>query len=66
MLNIKLKDGTVFEFEGGSALALAEKISAGLARVALAAKIDGKVTVLSAIIDKDCEVELLTFDSDEG
>ena len=66
MLNIKLKDGTVFEFEGGTALALAEKISAGLARVALAAKIDGKVTELSAIIDKDCEVELLTFDSEEG
>ena len=66
MLNITLKDGTIFEFEGGTALALAEKISAGLARVALAAKINGKVTELSTVIDADCEVELLTFDSEDG
>ncbi len=66
MLNIKLKDGTVFEFEGGTVLALAEKISAGLARVALAAKVDGKVTELSTELTSDCEVEILTFDSEEG
>ena len=42
MPNIQLKDGTNFAFEGGTAMQLAEAISAGLARVALAAKIDGK------------------------
>ncbi len=66
MLNIKLKDGSLFEFEGGTALELAEKISSGLARAALAAKINGKVTELSAQINTDCEAEILTFDSEEG
>ena len=66
MLNIKLKDGSVFEFEGGTAFALAEKISSGLARAALAAKIDGKITELSHEINGDCEAEILTFDSEEG
>ncbi len=66
MLNITLKDGTVMEFEGGSVFALAEKISAGLARVALAGKVNGKVCDLSAELTSDCEVEILTFDSEEG
>ncbi len=66
MLNIKLKDGTILEFEGGSVLELAEKISGGLARAALAAKVDGVVTDLSAPLTADCEVEILTFDSEEG
>lgn len=66
MLNITLKDGSVFAFEGGTAKNLAEAISAGLARVALAAKIDGKVCDLSTPITADCQAELLTFDSDEG
>ena len=66
MLNITLKDGTVMEFEGGSVFALAEKISAGLARVALAGKVNGKVCDLSTELTSDCEVEILTFDSEEG
>ena len=66
MLNIKLKDGSLFEFEGGTALELAEKISSGLARAAVAAKINGKVTELSTQINSDCEAEILTFDSEEG
>ncbi|MBE6623915.1 MAG: threonine--tRNA ligase [Ruminococcaceae bacterium] len=66
MLKITLKDGTVMEFEGGSVFALAEKISAGLARAALAGKVNGKVCDLSAELTSDCEVEILTFDSEEG
>lgn len=66
MLNITLKDGTVMQFEGGSVLSLAEKISAGLARVALAAKVNGKVCDLSFVLDSDSEVEILTFDSEDG
>ena len=66
MPNIQLKDGTNFAFEGGTAMQLAEAISAGLARAALAAKIDGKVVDLSTPITKDCAVELLTFDSEDG
>ena len=66
MLNIRLKDGTIFEFEGGTVFALAEKISSGLARASLAAKVDGKVVDLSSELSSDCEVEILTFDSEEG
>ena len=62
MPNIQLKDGTNFAFEGGTALQLAEAISQGLARVALAAKIDGKVCDLATPITGDCAVELLTFE----
>lgn len=66
MPNIQLKDGTNFAFEGGTALQLAEAISQGLARVALAAKIDGKVCDLATPITGDCAVELLTFEDEDG
>ena len=67
MITITLKDGSTKALEGAmSAYALAESISGGLARAALAVKIDGAVCDLDTNIDKDCAVEFLTFDSDEG
>ncbi len=67
MITITLKDGSKKEYnEGTSVMQVAESISAGLARVALAAEIDGKVKELSTILDKDCSLNLLTFDSSEG
>lgn len=67
MITITLKDGSKKTIEAPcSALALAESISAGLARAALAVKIDGKVCDLTAIIENDAVVEFLTFDSDDG
>ena len=67
MITITLKDGSTKAIDGAmSAYALAESISGGLARAALAVKIDGAVCDLDTNIDKDCAVEFLTFDSDEG
>ena len=67
MITITLKDGSTKALEGAmTAMALAESISGGLARAALAVKLDGEVCDLDTVIDKDCAVEFLTFDNDEG
>ncbi len=67
MITITLKDGSTKALDGAmTAIALAESISGGLARAALAVKLDGEVCDLDTVIDKDCAVEFLTFDSDEG
>lgn len=66
MIKITLKDGNSQEYEKGITIKeVAEAISAGLARVALAGEVDGKVKDLSYKLEKDCALSLLTF-SDEG
>lgn len=66
-MKITLKDGSVKEYEGSrSVLDIAKDISEGLARVATSAKADGDIVDLRAEINKDCELELLTFDSEDG
>ena len=49
-----------------TALAVAESIGAGLARSALAAKIDDRLVDLSSIITDDCRVALITERDPEG
>lgn len=67
MVNVKLKDGKILEFnESITAADVAKEISMGLFRNSLAAKVDGKVVDLSYPIKSDCEVELLTKDDEEG
>lgn len=67
MINITLKDGSLKQYPKGITVKeVAESISAGLARVALAAEIDGEVKDLSTVLDKDCTLNLLTFDSEGG
>lgn len=67
MIKIKLKDGSIKEYnEGTTVMQVAESISAGLARVALAAEIDGAVKDLSTVLERDCSLNLLTFDSEGG
>lgn len=67
MIKITLKDGSIKEYnEGTTVKQVAESISAGLARVALAAEIDGAVKDLSTVLEKDCSLNLLTFDSEGG
>ena len=67
MISITLKSGDTLEAEAPiSAIDAAKKISEGLARVATAAEIDGKVCDLRTIIDKDCALNILTFNDDEG
>ena len=64
-MKITLKDGSVREVEQGiSVIDLANSISAGLARMATAGKVNGKVVDLRYEINEDSEVEILTFESD--
>ena len=67
MLKIKLKDNSELEVEEGlSILEIAKKISEGLARNALAGKVDGEVKDLRTVINKNCKLEILTFDDEDG
>ena len=59
---ITLKDGSTLEYaEAMSAYDIARDISDGLARAACLAEIDGEVCDLRTIVDKDCELNILTF-----
>lgn len=67
MIKITLKDGSIVEYEKSvTAFDIAKDISMGLARVALAAEIDGKVVDLTTVINEDCELNILTFDDKGG
>ena len=64
MINVTLKDGSKKEIEKGiSALDLAKSISEGLARNMTAVLINGEVKDLRYKIEKDCQVEILTFEN---
>ena len=57
MINITLKDGSKLQVENGStAYDVAAKISQGLAKKALGAKVDGQSVDLMKKLDKDCEL----------
>ena len=64
MIKITLKDGSNKEVEEGkSVFDVAKEISEGLARVATCASVDGKVVDLRYILNKDCNLEIHTFES---
>ena len=64
---ITLKDGSKKEYaEAKSVIEIAQDISEGLARVACAGEVDGEVRDLRTVVDKDCELNILTFDSEGG
>ena len=66
-MKITLKDGSSKEYEGAmSVLDIAKDISEGLARVACAGEVDGKVVDLRTMVDKDCNLSILTFDDENG
>lgn len=66
-MKITLKDGSVREYEGGRrVLDIAKDISEGLARTATSAKVNGEIVDLRKEVSEDCELELLTFDSEDG
>ena len=65
MIKVTLKDGSVKEAEKGiSVIELAKQISEGLARMATCARINGEVKDLRYELNEDCNLEILTFDSD--
>lgn len=66
-MKITLKDQTVKEYESAvSVLDIAKDISEGLARAATSAKVDGEIVDLRTEVSKDCDLEILTFDSEDG
>ena len=65
MVKVELKDGSLLEVEqGSSVIDVAKKISEGLARVATAGRVNGKVVDLRFELNEDSKLEILTFDSD--
>ena len=64
---ITLKDGSKREYaEAKSVIDIASDISEGLARVACAGEVDGEVVDLRHVVDKDCELSILTFEDEGG
>lgn len=66
-MKITLKDGSVKEYgEAKSIYDIALDISEGLARVACVGEVDGKVQDLRTVIDRDCSLNILTANDEEG
>jgi threonyl-tRNA synthetase len=67
MINIRLPDGSIRPFEQAvSVAAVAAAIGPGLAKAALAGKVDGKLVDLSHVIESDCALAIVTERDAEG
>ena len=66
-MEITLKNGDKKHFDkAASCKDIALSISEGLARAAVCAKVDGTLVDLSAVVDRDCEFEIVTLKDKEG
>ena len=66
MINVDLK-GTVRQYEAGTTAAeVAKSIGMGLYKSACAAKVDGELCDLRTPLEKDCALEILTFEDEGG
>ena len=66
-ITITFPDGSTREFDSGtSGFEVANAISAGLARNALAIKVDGQIWDLTRPIEQDASISILTWDDPEG
>jgi len=67
MVNIRLPDGSQKSFPGPVTVAeIAQSIGAGLARAALAGRVDGKLVDTGFRVEKDAEVSIVTPKSPDG
>ena len=67
MVQVTLKDGSIREVEQGTTISgLAAAISRGLAKVAVAGKVNDKMKDLSFQLTENATVEIVTIDSEEG
>ncbi|MCU0918101.1 MAG: threonine--tRNA ligase [Planctomycetes bacterium] len=67
MAKVTLPDGSILEIaEGSSARQVAERIGAGLAKVALAARIDGRLVDLATPITDNPQLQIVTPKDKEG
>ncbi|HIW02509.1 MAG TPA: threonine--tRNA ligase [Candidatus Protoclostridium stercorigallinarum] len=66
-MTVTLKDGSTIQAEQGEKIIdVTKRISEGLARNALIARMNGKLVDLTRTIDEDCTLEILTFKDEEG
>lgn len=66
-MKLTLKGGEVREFENGLSVAeIAKQISMGLYRNACACRVNGEVKDLRTVINEDAELEIVTFDDEDG
>lgn len=67
MVKVSLKGGAVKEYENGVlVLDIAKDLGGSLGRAACAAKINGEVCSLITPVNHDCNLEILTFDDENG
>lgn len=67
MLEITLPDGSKRQYEAPQTVAaIAASIGAGLARAAIAGRVDGKLVDLSTTVAKDAQVAIVTARDEEG
>ncbi|NOU94300.1 threonine--tRNA ligase [Paenibacillus sp. LMG 31456] len=66
-IKVKLPDGSIRSYDSGTTIEqVAESISTGLKKNAVAGKINGQMVDLSRRIEENCEVEIVTLESKEG
>jgi len=67
MLNVRLPDGSSRQFESAVTVAqVAASIGAGLAKAALAGKVDGKIVDTSYLIEQDADLAIVTDKDADG
>ena len=67
MIAVRLPDGSERIFEQPvNVMGVASTIGAGLARAAIAGKINGKLVDINSRIDSDCELSIITENDPEG
>ena len=66
-MKVTLKDGSFKEYEQPmSVIDIAASISAGLARMACAGEVDGESVDLRYVVDRDCQLNILTARDEKG
>ncbi|HEV7817139.1 MAG TPA: threonine--tRNA ligase, partial [Janthinobacterium sp.] len=67
MLTVRLPDGSVRQFDGPVTVAqVAANIGSGLAKAALAGKVDGRLVDTSYLIEQDAELAIVTDKDTDG
>ena len=67
MIQVTLKDGVIREYEAGTTVAqVAQSLGAGLYKAACAGRVDGTACDLRTPLEKDCQIEILTFEDKDG
>ncbi|TBL70048.1 threonine--tRNA ligase [Paenibacillus thalictri] len=66
-VNITFPDGRIKEYSDGTTIEqIAESISPGLKKNAVAGKVNGKVVDLNTAMEEDAKIEIVTLDSQDG